>query len=132
MDKTNMDGFKKTCFGKTIEADGQIICGKPSINLSSILTVLIQEAGRWCRSYASDLFIYWSSLQKHVDEGTIESGSHLFGFRETGVDDEGTIFHKYANYGYTPAHEYRAIWRLDINVDTEDNKISMALYEVIR
>ena len=64
MDKTNMDGFKKTCFGKTIEADGQIICGKPSINLSSILTVLIQEAGRWCRSYASDLFIYWSSLQK--------------------------------------------------------------------
>ena len=43
MDKTNMDGFKKTCFGKTIEADGQIICGKPSINLSSILTVLIRR-----------------------------------------------------------------------------------------
>ena len=73
MDKTTMDGFQKTCFGKTIEADGQIVCGKASINLSSILTVLIQEAGRWCRSYASDLFIYWSSLQKQVEDGTIRS-----------------------------------------------------------
>lgn len=73
-----------------------------------------------------------SSLQKQVDEGTIESGSHLFGFRETGVDDEKAIFHQYANYGYTPAHEYRAIWRLDVNVDAEHNKLTMALYEVIR
>lgn len=132
MDKTTMDGFQKTCFGKTIEADGQIVCGKASINLSSILTVLIQEAGRWCRSYASDLFIYWSSLQKQVEDGIIESGSHLFGFRESGVDDEKSILHKYANYGYVPAHEYRTIWRLDINVDVEHSKLTMTLYEVIR
>ena len=132
MNKTAMDGFIKTNFGEILEADGQIICGKASINTSSILTKLIQEAGRWCRSYASDLFIFWSSLQKQVEEGSIESSSHLFGFRETGVDDESSIFHKYANYGYIPAHEYRAIWRLHINVDIEHSKLTMTLYEVIR
>ncbi len=132
MNKITMDGFVKTHFGEVIEADGQIICGDASINISSILTKLIQEAGRWCKSYASDLFIYWSSLQKQVEDGTIESGSHLFGFRETGVDDESSIFHKYANYGYIPGYEYRAIWRLDVNVDVEHSKLTMTLYEVIR
>ena len=31
--------------------------GKWEINYSSILTRLIQEAGRWCEYYASDLFV---------------------------------------------------------------------------
>lgn len=132
MDKTNMDGFKKTCFGKTIEADGQIICGKPSINLSSILTVLIQEAGRWCRSYASDLFIYWSSLQKQVDEGPLSlvptylaSGKPGLTMKElSSINTPTTDIPLLTSIGPSGG--------LDINVDTEDNKISMALYEVIR
>lgn len=132
MNRTTMDGFVKTHFGNVLEADGQIVCGSASINTSSILTKLIQEAGRWCQHYASDLFIFWSSLEKQMEDGTIESGSHLFGFRESGVDDEKSIFYNYANHGYIPAHEYRAIWRLDINVDVKSNKIALKLYEVIR
>lgn len=38
MNKITMDGFVKTHFGEVIEADGQIICGDASINISSILT----------------------------------------------------------------------------------------------
>ena len=46
MNRTTMDGFVKTHFGNVLEADGQIVCGSASINTSSILTKLIQEAGR--------------------------------------------------------------------------------------
>ena len=38
--------------------------GKWEINYSSILTKLIQEAGRWTERYASDLFLGW----KEIDE----------------------------------------------------------------
>ena len=44
------------------------------INTSSILTKLIQEAGRWCESYASDLFIRWGVIQKGLENATVEPG----------------------------------------------------------
>ena len=45
----------------TITATGSynLLEGKWEINTSFILTRLIQEAGRWCESFASDLFVQW-------------------------------------------------------------------------
>lgn len=44
--------------------------GNWEINYSSILTKLIQEAGRWCEHYASDLFITWKhNIDKKLDDG---------------------------------------------------------------
>ena len=37
--------------------------GKWEINYSSILTKLIQEAGRWTERYASDLFLGWRLMK---------------------------------------------------------------------
>lgn len=55
-------------------------------NLSGILTKLIQVAGTTCKSYASDLFISWSSLEKKRKSYDFDGGRFLFGFREMGVD----------------------------------------------
>lgn len=108
------------------------------LNYSSILTRLIQEAGRWCKSYASDLFIDWHSIDSAIRSGGLESGAHLFGFRESGVDGNSFILSRYdqLNCNSDPGAVYRAIWRLDIFVDndTEDGRqrIRMSLYEVER
>lgn len=89
---------------------------KIDINYSNILTKLIQLAGRYCESYASDLFIDWSTIDRMILDGTIHSYSHLFGFREMGVDHNSFVFSR-ANESYRYfEYAYRAIWRLDIEV----------------
>lgn len=105
------------------------------INCSSILTRLIQEAGRWCRRYASDLFIDWRSIDRGLENGTLESGTHLFGFREDGVDHTEFVLSRYdRNHGI--CNEYRSIWRLDITIEDAEpsymRRVRMKLYEVDR
>lgn len=107
--------------------------GPFNINYSSILTKLIQEAGRWCRSYASDLFIDWKDIDYALCAGTLKSGTYLFGFRELGVDDALAVASKYNAPGMYSCDEnyYRTLWRLDITVK-KDGHINMALYEIHR
>lgn len=117
----------------TITASGRLTHNGFDVNVSSILTKLIQEAGRWCRSYASDLFVDWRHIEDLLKSGVMDSNVYLFGFYESGVDSNKTIFNKYENqnvYGHARS-EYRAIWRLDITV-TDDHDIEMSLYEVNR
>lgn len=96
---------------------------KFNINTSSILTRLIQEAGRWCNSYASDLFILWNyGVDKLLENGTMESTNLVFAFREHGVDSEVGYNHNKETY-----HYYRAVWFLDI--DVADGKINMVLHK---
>ena len=62
------------------------------VNASSILTKLIQDAGRFAESYASDLFILWESFMdtlKKLDKEEIFMGTVFatsFGIRRFGVD----------------------------------------------
>lgn len=110
--------------------------GAFEVNYSSLLTRLIQEAGRWCRRYASDLFIDWEPIANGLKDGSIESGTSLFGFREDGVDHNTFVKSRYENesmYG-SASHEYRALWRLDVNVEKNDygDKVYMKLYEIQR
>ena len=103
-----------------------------SINYSSILTRLIQEAGRICEFYASDLFIDWRSIVKALEDGTIETGSYLFGFRDSGVDEAKSVLYWYNETGHGLEH-YSAIWRLDIDVELVApgrERIGMKLYRV--
>ena len=63
--------------------------GKWEINTSSILTRLIQEAGRWCEYYASDLFVQWKyKIDQKLDNGTLYTDTFVFAFRDSGVDHE--------------------------------------------
>ena len=79
----NFRGYEKpieTCGSLTYDSNGF------TINCSSVLTRLIQEAGRYCEHYASDLFLDWKQIDKEIEEGTIDTRTALFGFRESGVD----------------------------------------------
>lgn len=95
--------------------------GKWEINYSSILTKLIQEAGRWCEHYASDLFIIWNNIDKKLDDGTMGTEQFVFGFRSDGVDHkEWYELHK------NDIGRYRAVWFLNVTVN--DRKIEMVLH----
>ena len=95
---------------------------KWEINYSSILTKLIQEAGRWCEYYASDLFIMWYDIDEKLDNGTMDTEQFVFGFRKNGVDHkEWYELHK------NDVSRYRAVWFLDVTVN--DGKMEMVLHK---
>ena len=97
--------------------------GKWEINTSSILTRLIQEAGRWCESYASDLFVQWKyRIDQKLDNGTLYTDTFVFAFRDSGVDSEEWYENHKNEHNY-----YRAVWFLD--VETNEGKIKMTLHK---
>lgn len=118
------DFSTKKFYVEVIEAQGRDF----SINYSSILTKLIQECGRLCESYASDLFITWNEITRKLEEKTIETSTYLFGIRESGVDHNEFILMRYNNNGYYAKYEYRKIYRLDVIMDND--LIRMELYEI--
>lgn len=99
---------------------------KFNINASSILTKLIQEAGRWCESYASDLFISWSIIEETLKTRGNRTEKYLFGFRKSGVDHKEWVIHRYNNQ---EKYEYRAIWVLDITVDDDEMTMTLGRYD---
>ena len=97
--------------------------GKWEINYSSILTRLIQEAGRWCEHYASDLFVQWKySIDQKLDNGTLYTDTFVFAFRDSGVDSEEWYENHKNEHNY-----YRAVWYLDVL--TDKGKIKMMLHK---
>lgn len=103
------------------------------INYSSILTQLIQWAGRYTESYASDLYIIWKyCVDQKLKDPNLESFSLMFGFREMGVDhdivgdtEREAVIEKNLKQSH---YYYRKVARLDIKID--GNKIEMELKEV--
>ena len=120
------DFSTKTYCSKVIEAQGRDF----DINYSSILTKLIQECGRLCEGYASDLFITWDGITQKLKEKTMETSVYLFGIREMGVDHNEFVLNRYNNNKNYARHEYRKIYRLDVIV--EGDSIRMELYEIER
>ena len=137
--------------GQTVTATGEIwlIENDPKrygesrieINLSEIYTILIQEAGRWCESYASDLLHDIASIKAALDypeewekcrhfrktDNGNDSVYFRFGFRAGGVDHkeyiESAMKNEYEKYYY-----YRSIWDLTIEKDaTRKNRIIATL-----
>ena len=101
------------------------------INCSSILTKLIQETGRFCEQYASDLFIHWKKIEKKLNDPDYEGGCYFFGIRESGVDSTSYIDHeittrKRGEKSVDLGNYYRKIYRLDVTVENE--KIEMKLF----
>ena len=80
--------LKAECYAKHITEEAQTGC----LNMSAIYTKLIQEAGRICECFASDILIDLESVEKWI-EGCSKSEyapargtSFCFGFRKMGVD----------------------------------------------
>lgn len=110
----------------TITASGRRSYGTGlyCINDSAILTRLIQEAGRYCERFASDLFIDWTGVQNGIRDMTDGADvTYLFGFRQDGVDGA-----TYVTAFDGDRARYRSLWRLD--VVTTGEKIEMTLGRV--
>lgn len=92
-----------------------------NINTSSILTQLIQDAGKYCEDFASDLFIQWKvDVDDHLIDRDWKGGEFGYGFREYGVDHNEWI----KNHKNNPYY-YRKIRTLKIIID--DDIIKMEL-----
>lgn len=134
------NAFKQS-YAKTIEtAEGF----GDDINMSGILTHLIQQTGRFTEYYASDLFISWNSVLRTLDEcvkkrprtadETNETNTDdiqeinyiIFGIRKCGVDGNTFTFHRLMETGNNPIydyvypeHVYRKIFGLKLTVTWE-------------
>ena len=100
------------------------------INCSSILTALIQSAGRYCQYYASDLFIDWSAIDRRLgnndDSYTDGVYEHLFGIRKSGVDGINYILSQANNndIGYFSQY-YSEIFKLTVTIDADNIKMEL-------
>lgn len=113
------------------EASGSWTGGVYMLNSSSILTRLIQEAGRWCEHYASDLFIWWKAVETSLLVREEDAArTFIFGMCQDGVDGAGTYVRKTGG-DYAFSHpEYRAVWGVD--VIKNGDSVKMTLYKVER
>lgn len=103
--------------------------GKFDINYSSILTILIQAAGRICRCYASDLFISWSSLEKELNNPEYEGGKYLFGMREMGVDHNTYVLSRLNNYGKEQMEkDIKELYLLEVKVEKSNVYATITMF----
>ena len=97
-----MDIFTKNLIETTepIEtATGDWVRYRWDINLSSILTKLIQDTGRFVEHYASDILITLRNLDDWLQNKNFKHDVLLFGLREFGVDHEAYIRSTIENFG---------------------------------
>ena len=102
--------------------------GKAELNMSDIFTRLIQEAGRWCESYASDVLFDIDSIRKYLDN-IIPNAEKTwrFGFRRNGVDHAEWV-HANCENEARKYYYYRSIYRL--TVKTSDTGIKAELTRI--
>lgn len=119
-------------YSKPIRADGYWSTYENhwNINYSSILTRLIQSAGRFCINYASDLWIDWQNIENRLTgENLYTDGvyEYLFATRKQGVDHASYILSN-ANNGKYLSDYYSEIFKLTVKV--VNDIITMELVEV--
>ena len=117
----------KTTGQKEIRTTGYIYNGKTTINMSSIYTKLIQEAGRFCDAYASDLLYDINTIEECIEMQ--KSTTRYIAFRKYGVDGNSSIEIR-TPYGMA---EYRAIYQVNIEFSDDnyyDKTIIVRLNEV--
>ena len=114
--------LKAECYAKHITEEAQTGC----LNMSEIYTKLIQEAGRICEHFASDILIDIESVEKWIcgcsksEYAPARGISFCFGFCKMGVD------HWEFAKNRTNSELYK-IYRLDLS--TSHGHIKADLYE---
>lgn len=89
------------------------------LNLSTIASKLIEQAGRWCEHYASDFIITWDTVRNiinaHVSSTEkLEAEYVAFGFRRSGVDSNSFIASRLHDDVYSGLKEYTHIFVVEI------------------
>ena len=102
--------------------NGAFVSSIKDCNFSTEWSRLINEAGRWCESYASDILIDFESIKEYLNSlasgETMESREFWFGFRQSGVD--GLSFIQSRTERDYASHVYRAVWRWSFTVEERE------------
>lgn len=98
--------------------------GEWNINYSSILSFLINVAGRVCKNFSADLFIDWERIKRNLKDPAYKGEKYLFGFRELGVDHAPYVL---ARYNSGEEKEIKELYVLVITVN--DGTMTMVLGE---
>lgn len=100
-------------------SNGAFVSEIQNCNFSSEWSRLINEAGRWCESYASDILIDFESIKAYLERlknGEESEGREFwFGFRQMGID--GLSFIQSRTEREYASHVYRAVWRWSFIVE---------------
>ena len=103
-------------------SNGAFVSEIQNCNFSSEWSRLINEAGRWCESYASDILIDFESIKAYLERlknGEESEGREFwFGFRQMGVD--GLSFIRSRTEREYASHTYRAVWRWSFTVEERE------------
>lgn len=91
-----------------------------SINLSDILTKLIQDTGRFCMRFANDLLVDIDTITKAIEDPD-NNGVYAIAIRESGVDGNGYVRGQMMNSVWNSDY-YRCIYGIAIN-HTDDGVI---------
>lgn len=110
---------------KPISECGYILNGQYSVNISNIMTRLIQETGRYCESYASDIYYTLKELEEYTEKIKNRNELVLIGMCDCGIHEinADTI----GNPDTFP-YRYRKIY--GIRIVSNEKKISVVLFEV--
>ena len=112
---------------RIITANGRYLDYRDAVDVndSSIWTRLIQEAGRKCDNYASDLLIDYDAYKRDLPEFVKNHENHQwqFGFRSMGVDHKEFI---------ESGSERQYISRFDLDLIVEDGDLGFFNLELRR
>ena len=103
-------------------SNGAFVSEIQNCNFSTEWSRLINEAGRWCESYASDILYDYDAINDYLNE--LASGKETgnrefwFGFRQSGVDHLAFIRSR-TEQEYA-SHVYRAVWRWSFTVEERE------------
>ena len=103
-------------------SNGAFVSEIQNCNFSREWSRLINEAGRWCESYASDILIDFEAIKAYLERlasgEETEGREFWFGFRQMGIDHlafiQSRTEREYAS------HVYRAVWRWSFTVEERE------------
>ena len=126
MKEYTIDNFDARSFATPIEKTGHYYADHLEINTSSILTRLIQEAGRWCERFASDIVLEWNFAYRDMCQlKPGETESRLLGFRESGVDGTDFVLLQFGMDDAKASHYYRKLYRFDMTREQDDLRLCL-------
>lgn len=117
---------------------GDISSVSDCINLSSIASKLINEAGRWCDRYASDFIIDWDHVRRSIayalsddNNDSLKSNGFretvLFGIRDSGIDHNSFVYSKMSDQHTVINDYYSRVYAVDIKIVYGDNHYCLTI-----
>lgn len=106
------------------------------VNCSDIATKLIQEAGRYCESHASDFLITWENVTEALRLYKTDRTRPvlvIFGLRESGVDHAQFILSVHKSNKHTCGYlglYYRKIYAVEITSGNKSDEIIVTLKDI--